>query len=193
MTSTKLAVTRYHATFDLDESGVWIAELDEIPQVHTFGRTLGKAREYLVDALALWLDVPSADVKNSIDFRRPNLPAAVQSLVDESIAARAMSEAATKTAAEIMAAAALALTGDARLSHRDAAELLGVSHQRVQQLIAQGQGGNLVPIGSGLQGVAQDIARSLKEFLPGGPKEELGALAAGVALGFTIAWAQSRE
>jgi len=58
MTNTQLTTTRYHATFELDEFGNWIAQVTEIPQVHTFGRTLGKAREYLVDALALWLSVP---------------------------------------------------------------------------------------------------------------------------------------
>jgi len=92
-----------------------------------------------------------------------------------------------------MSAAAVALTEDARLSLRDAAELLGVSHQRVQQLVAQGKVESVPVIGSGIQGVAQDIARNLKEFLPGGSKENLGALAIAVTLGFTIAWAQAQE
>jgi len=79
------------------------------------------------------------------------------------------------------------------LTLRDAAELLGVSHQRVQQLVTQGKVENIPVTGSGIQGVAQDIARNLKEFLPGGSKENLGALAIGVTVGFTIAWAQSQE
>jgi predicted transcriptional regulator len=91
-----------------------------------------------------------------------------------------------------MSYAALALTKDARLSGRDAAELLGISHQRVQQLVSE-ERGSLELTGSGAQGVAQDIARSLKEFLPGGSKEDLGAIAAVVALGVAIAWTQSRE
>ncbi len=193
MTNTHLVATGYHATLELEEAGVWIAQLEEIPQVHTFGRTLGKARQYLVDALALWLNVPSENVKYSINYRPVKFPAAVQSLVDQATAARAISAAATNTANEYVTFAALALTGDARLSFRDAAELLGLSHQRVQQLVAQGKEEHLVPTINPIQGVSQDIARSLKEFLPGGSKEELGALAAGVAVGFTIAWVQSRE
>lgn len=184
--------THYHATFELDESGVWIAQIEEIPQVHTFGRTLGKAREYLADALALWLDVPIDNVKHSIDIRPVVLPAAVQRAVDEANAARVIAEATTATAGALMSEAALALTKDARLSVRDASELLGISHQRVQQLVAEGRG-SLALTGSGSQGVAQDIARSLKEFLPGGSKDDLGAIAAVVALGVAIAWTQSRE
>jgi predicted RNase H-like HicB family nuclease len=192
MTKTQSITTRYHATFELDESGVWIAQIEEIAQVHTFGRTLGKAREYLVDALALWLGVPIENVKGSIEFRPVALPVKVQSAVDEANAARVIAEASTKAAGELMSYAALALTKEARLSVRDAAELLGISHQRVQQLVTEGRG-TLALSGSGAQGVAQDIARSLKEYLPGGSKEDLGAIAAVVALGVAIAWTRSRE
>jgi predicted RNase H-like HicB family nuclease len=192
VTKTQLATIRYHATFELDESEMWIAQIEEIPQVHTFGRTLGKAREYLVDALALWLDVPAVKVKDSIDIRPVKMPTSVQVLIDEAVSARVVAESATSFASEIMTAAAVALTEGARLSLRDAADLLGISHQRVQQLVARGSG-DLTPIGSGPQGIAQDVARSLKEFLPGGSKEDLGALIAGVTAGVAILWAQSRE
>jgi len=94
MTNTQLTTTRYHATFELDEFGNWIAQVTEIPQVHTFGRTLGKAREYLVDALALWLSVPIDTVKDSIDFQPVTLPAEVQNVVYEANSARAIAEAA---------------------------------------------------------------------------------------------------
>lgn len=192
MTKTQLVDTRYHATFELDKSSVWIAQIEEIPQVHTFGRTLGKAREYLLDALALWLDVSIEIVKGLVDIRPIMLPAEVQSAVDGARAARVISEATAGTAGLLMTDAAFALTKNARLSVRDAAELLGISHQRVQQLVSEGRG-SVAITGSGTQGVAQDIARSLKEFLPGGSKEDLGAIAAAIALGVAIAWTQSHE
>ena len=193
MINTHLMNARYHATFELDDSGNWIAQVTEIPQVHTFGRTLGKAREYVVDALALWLNVPIDTARDSIDFQPVTLPADVQNLVYEANSARAMAEAANGVMSGLMSTAAVALTQGARLSFRDAAELLGVSHQRVQQLVAQGKVENVPAVGSGIQGVARDIARNLKEFLPDGSKENLGALAIAVTLGFTIAWAQALE
>jgi predicted RNase H-like HicB family nuclease len=193
MTNTQLTNTRYCATFELDESGNWIAQVTEIPQVHTFGRTLGKAREYLVDALALWLNVPIDSIRDSIDFQPVTLPAEVRNVVYEANAARAIADAANGAVSGFMSSAAVALTENARLSLRDAAELLGVSHQRVQQLVVQGKAENVPAIGSGIQGVAQDVARNLKEFLLGGSKENLGALAIGVTIGFTIAWAQAQE
>lgn len=192
MTKATVKTKLYHAELQLDESGVWIAQLEEIPQVHTFGRTLGKAREYLVDALALWLNVSASSLKGRVVFRPIGLPNLIQESVDQAQAARVLSEQASIVASDVMTTAALSLTSQARLSYRDAAELLGVSHQRVQQLVTQGS--ELTDaLGSGSQGIAQDIAQSLKEYLPGGSKDDLGALAAGVALGLALMWAQSRE
>lgn len=192
MNKTQILQSTYHANFDLDQSGVWLAEIEEIPNVHTYGRTLGKARQYLVDALALWLNEPIESLKDRIEYRPPALDSTLLKKVHEAIAAREIAEGATIAAGELMTTAAQALTADAKLSLRDAAELLGISHQRVQQLVVQ-INGSTVAAGTGRLGIAQDVARSLKEFLPGGEKEELGAIAAGVALGLAIAWTQTHD
>jgi len=192
MNETQNIQSTYHAIFELDESGVWLAQIEEIAQVHTFGRTLGKARQYLADALALWLNVPIEMIKDRIQYRPVVLAPTLLNTVHEAIAAREIAEGATNTASDLMTTAARALTEDAKLSLRDAAELLGLSHQRVQQLVVGGKG-SLAIVGSGRLGIAQDVARSLKEFLPGREKEELGVIAAGVTLGLAIAWTQTHE
>jgi len=189
---SQLLQSTYHANFELDQSGVWLAEIEEIPHVHTYGRTLGKARQYVVDALALWLNEPIESLKDRIEYRPPALDSTLLTKVHEAIAAREIAEGATIAAGELMTTAAQALTADAKLSLRDAAELLGISHQRVQQLVVLRNEG-AVAAGGGRIGIAQDVARSLKEFLPGGEKEELGAIAAGVALGLAIAWTQTHD
>jgi predicted RNase H-like HicB family nuclease/plasmid maintenance system antidote protein VapI len=134
MTRTE-CTTIYHATLNLDPSGNWLAELVEIPQVHTFGRTLGKAKEHLYDALALWLDVPVAQVFGCVEFAMPELPGEVIEAVRVAVGARELADAAQKVATEAGTAASVALVGDMHLSMRDAAEILGVSHQRIHQLV----------------------------------------------------------
>ncbi len=126
----------YHATLELDpHSGQWMADIEGIP-VHTWGRTLGKVKEYAHQALALHLDVAVAAVRGQLLFRTPQLPASVLQAMEQAEMARDEADGAKARAAEAKAAAARALVRDAHLSMRDAAEVLGVSHQRVQQLLA---------------------------------------------------------
>jgi predicted RNase H-like HicB family nuclease len=191
MTKSMDTTVKYHATFELDPSGHWLVEVEEIPQVHSFGRTLGKAREYLLDALALWLDEPVDKLTGQVAFRSPTLPSDVQETVDMAIAERQIAEAATRVAADLTARASAGLVQDAHLSMRDAADILGLSHQRVQQLLAVGQGANQrmpEPISETIEG----LSRSLREYFPGGSKEDLGALAAAVAIALGVVWVQSK-
>jgi predicted RNase H-like HicB family nuclease len=127
---------RYHARFVLEEA-MWLAEIVEIPEVHTFGRTVGKAREYVADALALWLDEPVDIVRPLIEFEIPALPEEIREAAELAVEARAMAECVTREAAQLMAAGASALVLDGRLSVRDAAEILGISHQRVHQILQE--------------------------------------------------------
>ncbi|MGH9046284.1 MAG: type II toxin-antitoxin system HicB family antitoxin [Acidimicrobiales bacterium] len=183
-TITTPATTKYHATFTLDPSGQWLVELDELSQVHTFGRTLGKAREYLLDALALWLNEPVATVKDRVIFRPPALPEEIERTVEMALAEREIAEAATRVAAELTQQASIQLVTDARMSMRDAADILGLSHQRVQQLVANPERPQ-PPQVDPLSELVDKIAKAVREFLPGGSKEEVGlaiALAGGAIL-----------
>jgi predicted RNase H-like HicB family nuclease len=133
--NAKLQSKKYHARLWLDEHQIWNANIEEIPEVHTFGRTLGKAREYIADALALWLNVPIEEVTRKIEFRAPELPSRALRAIDEAVNARQKSALMAQLALEKMSDAALALTNQCHLSMRDAAELLGLSHQRIQQIV----------------------------------------------------------
>lgn len=177
--------TRYHASFTL-EAGTWLAQIDEIPEVHTFGATLGKAREHVVDALALWLDVPVSAVQNQVVFAEADLPSDILALIHNAIAARELAESAAFTAPQMMGEAAFALVREAHLSMRDAGDILGISHQRVQQLLIRGK--DLTPVEAGASKAAGDFTRTLREYLPGGSKDDVGALAAALAVVTFVAW-----
>jgi len=69
-------------------------------------------------------------------FRQPELPAAVVRALTNADRAKSKADDAATRAAAAKAAAARALVVDPHLSLRDAAEVLGLSHQRIQQLLA---------------------------------------------------------
>jgi predicted RNase H-like HicB family nuclease len=121
---------RYKAIFERDESGSWLARIPSIPGCHTSGRTLEQTRTRLREALGLWIERPEDAVIEEAIRLRGDLRTAIQrSRRTRERAEREQENAQTQTRA---AAEALVKEG---VSLRDAGELLGLSHQRVQQLV----------------------------------------------------------
>lgn len=117
-------VKSYRVVYELDESGHWIARVPRVKGCHTYGRSLSEARSRIREALSLFVDhAKRAELVDDI-----RLPAAMRRLVAAYQVARGRAERERKQADT----AARRLAG--RLSRRDAAELLSLSHQRVQQL-----------------------------------------------------------
>ncbi len=123
----------YTAVFERGREGFWEVELVEEPRVHTFGRTLAKARAHIREASAVWFDVDE-DAFDLVEEMR--LPKAVKDRLAKALRGRERAEAANEAALGMTREAAEALVRTSHLSTRDAAELLGLSHQRVQQLLA---------------------------------------------------------
>ena len=114
------------------DEGYWLAQVKEIPQVHTFGRTLVKAEDHLRDALTLWLEHDEYDLQFELD-----LPRKVVDLISRANQEREESKRRQASAADLAVKVAIELVEKRDLSIRDAAHLLGISHQRVQQLLSQ--------------------------------------------------------
>jgi predicted RNase H-like HicB family nuclease len=114
----------YRVVYELAEGGHWIARTPKVKGCHTYGRSLSEARARIREALGLFVD--DVDRAELVDDVR--LPADMRRLVDSYRVARDRAEREHKQAD----AAARRLA--TRLSRRDAAELLNISHQRVQQL-----------------------------------------------------------
>lgn len=126
----------YYATLERDpRSGQWMADIEGLP-VHTWGRSLARVKRHALEALSVHLDEDPAETEVHLVFRRPELPSAVLDAIEDAETTRSDADTAAARAAEARAAAARALVQEAHLSLRDAAEVLGVSHQRVQQLLA---------------------------------------------------------
>ena len=126
MSPKKTYTAIYERDPDVDAWNVRVAGLDGC---HTYGRSLRQAQARIREALAVWLDRDPEDV--SI---RDQLPKDLAELARRAQQARAEADRAG-TEAQVQAAKAARALTDHGLSRRDAAELLGISHQRVQQLL----------------------------------------------------------
>ncbi len=120
----------YVAIYERDDNDdAWNVRIDGLEGCQTYGRSLRQAQRRIREALAAWLDRDPATL--SI---RDDLPRELAEVARRVNQARAEAERAGTNAQQQVARAARTLTSRG-LSRRDAAELLGLSHQRVQQLL----------------------------------------------------------
>ena len=117
--------------FERDESRTWIASVPSVPGCHTYGRTIDQARRRFREALGLWID--DADRVELIEDVR--LPARAEEALRRSTRTRAEAERRRELAHTATARTATVLVEDMHLSLRDAGELMGLSYQRVLQLV----------------------------------------------------------
>ena len=121
---------KYVAVYERDrEADTWYVRIEGELGCQTYGRSLRQAQTRIREALALWLDREPEAL--TIEDRLPTSVAAVATQVTR---ARQAAEAAGEKAQKQTSEAVKRLT-DLGLSRRDAADVLGLSHQRIQQLV----------------------------------------------------------
>ncbi len=124
-------MTTYTARLEQERDGRWTVELEEEPRVHTWGKTVDQALARMKEAAAMWFDTD----ERAIDLvPRPVLPKAAGRTVEQARQAREQARVADRVAIEQTRKAAATLTGRG-ISMRDVAAILGISHQRVHQLL----------------------------------------------------------
>ena len=121
----------YRVRYELDETGWWVASIDEVPGCHTQGRTLEQSRDRVREALASLTSHRKAASAHLIDDIV--VPAPARKAVafwhakkDEASRIAAECENATRDAAVLLAKS---------MSLRDVGTVLGVSRQRAHQLV----------------------------------------------------------
>jgi hypothetical protein len=117
--------------FERGSDRIWTARLISEPRVQAFGRSLAEARSRIRDAAAAWYQVSAHDLEfdDSISMPDPDL----RRLVAETFQARQNVHYANLRLADAMPATVNALLG-AGYSMRETAEIMQMSHQRVQQV-----------------------------------------------------------
>jgi predicted RNase H-like HicB family nuclease len=124
-------VKTYHVSYERDESGWWVASVRGLRGCHTQGRTVDEARRRIVEAMDLFVD--NARSAKIVDELR--LPAAAKKAIREYSTLRKRAEHQDRRAAQAARRAVRVLRGGRlKMSARDAARVLGLSHQRVHQL-----------------------------------------------------------
>lgn len=121
----------YHVAYERDEAGYWVASVRGVRGCHTQGRTVDEARRRIREALALYVDdAASAELVDNV-----KLPATAAKAIRTYTALRRRADQQARQAAlAARRAVRLLRSGKLKMSARDAARLLGVSHQRVHQL-----------------------------------------------------------
>jgi predicted RNase H-like HicB family nuclease len=125
------ALKSYRVAYKRDALGWWMATVRGVRGCHTQGRTVDEARRRIREALELFVD----NARRAPIVDEVKLPSAATRAIRAYASLRKKADEEDRRAARAARRAVHVLrTGRLKMSARDAARLLGLSHQRVHQL-----------------------------------------------------------
>jgi predicted RNase H-like HicB family nuclease len=144
---------KYRVVYEREPDGRWTVEVPDVPGCHTYGRTIDQARERLREALSLFTD--GAEKAQFAEHIKLPGDALRTIRVAKDLREMVSREEARMVTAQIKAVQVL--RNRLKLGHRDAGALLGLSHQRVQQLEQRAY-----RAGKGHGGILTDVDRTAR-------------------------------
>jgi predicted RNase H-like HicB family nuclease len=128
----KVKAKKTYSAKALRSGNWWAITISELKGVHSQARRLDQAEPMAREAISLFLDVPA----DSFDVRvEPSLPPDVQAEVERARSVRGQADELQREATSATTHAARQLVVGVHLTVREAGQILGVSHQRVAQLL----------------------------------------------------------
>lgn len=148
----------YRVDYEQDETGTWVATIDDngVSAVSQ-GRSLSVARKRIREALAAYLD-SDAKAESAVLIDDVKLPAPARKLVQRSVEARKRLEQDLQAVLAKTESAATHLA-NVGMSRRDTAEILGLSYQRIQQLVVRAPNATSKSTGASARGRPRASAR----------------------------------
>ena len=126
----------YKVVFRPDDNGWWFIDVPELPGCHSQARNIASGRNHIREAISMVANADWDTFDIDVEYR---LPKAQQAAVAKARRTRERAEEAARQAAEAARATEAAVRalqeGPTKLGTRDMAELVGVSHQRVAQIL----------------------------------------------------------
>lgn len=126
----------YAVVYERDEAGWWVATVEGVAGCHSQGRSIEQTRTRIQEALELALP----EGRRFRVQETMKLPAKARQVLARREAAQKQLAEDEARARELTRRAVATLVSDLSLSVRDAGALLGLSHQRVQQLVQEQAG-----------------------------------------------------
>jgi predicted RNase H-like HicB family nuclease len=119
-------------------NGWWAVEVPEVPGLFTQTRRLDQVASVATEAIADLLEIDPGSI-TAVEV--VVMDQAVREVIEDVTAALAALDEATTRARDARNRAARTLSDELRLPYRDIGQVLGVSHQRVGQLLADPEAG----------------------------------------------------